>query len=94
VTIFVRKTCRKECGGGIGSLGPFYWSEGRQERGREGMHPTVMVDLQYIGFGVKGEPEAKTTEGREGDMSCILEEEGRGCGSVEGRRVGDAAARI
>jgi hypothetical protein len=57
----------------------------------EGMRPKVMVDLQCVGFGVEGEPRTETAEGREGDVACISEKEGRGHDSVEGRRVGDAS---
>jgi hypothetical protein len=33
-------------------------------------------------------------EGRVGDWTCILEEEGRGCYLVEVRRVGDTASTV
>jgi hypothetical protein len=37
---------------------------------------------------------AETVEGRGDNIGCILEEEGRGHGSLEGRRVGDAASAV
>jgi hypothetical protein len=46
--------------GDDGSLGAFYRPEGEQERGRERMCPTAMVDLQCVDFGVEGEPRAET----------------------------------
>jgi hypothetical protein len=46
--------------GDSGSLGAFYRPEGEQERGRERMCPTAMVDLQCVDFGVEGEPRAET----------------------------------
>jgi hypothetical protein len=58
------------------------------------MHLTAMLDLQYVDFGVEGEPTAKTMNGRGGNKACFSKEEGRGCGSVEGRRVGDVVARL
>jgi hypothetical protein len=39
-----------------GSLCAFYRLEGGQKMGREGMRPTAMVDIQYVGFIVEGEP--------------------------------------
>jgi hypothetical protein len=68
--------------------------EGGQERSQEGMHPTTMVDLQCVSFGVEGEPEVEMTEGRGGNGACVSKEEGRGRGSVEGRRVGHAAVQL
>jgi hypothetical protein len=68
-----------------GSLGAFYRAEGGQERGREGMRSTEMVDLQCNGFRVEGELGIEMVEGRGGDEACISEEEGRGRDSVEGR---------
>jgi hypothetical protein len=68
--------------GDSGSLGAFYRLEGGQERGREGMHPTTMIDLQCINFGVEGKLGAKIAEKRGCDAACISEKEGRGCDSV------------
>jgi hypothetical protein len=75
-----------------GSLSAFYRPEDRQERGQKGICLTTMVDLQCAGFRVEGELGAKMAKGRGGDGACILEEEGRGCGSVEGRQVSNMAA--
>jgi hypothetical protein len=49
------------------------------------MRLTMMVDLQYADFKVEGEPVAETVKERGFDEACALEEEGRGCDSVEGR---------
>jgi hypothetical protein len=62
--------------------------------GWEGMHLTAMVDLQYVSFRVEGEPRAEIAKGRGGDEVCVLEKEGRGRDSMEGRQVGNAVARL
>jgi hypothetical protein len=85
VAIFIRRTCEIECGGDGSSLDTFYWPEGWQERRREGMRLTAMVDLQCISFRVTGEPRAETAEERGGDGVCISKEEERGHVLVEGR---------
>jgi hypothetical protein len=83
-----------KCGGGDDSLNAFYRPKGGQERGREGMCPTVMVDLQCVGFGAEVESGTEMVEGRGGDGACVLEEEGRGHVSVEGRQVGGATSAV
>jgi hypothetical protein len=77
-----------------GSLGAFYGPEVGQKRGREGTCLTVMLDLQYISFGVVGDRGAETAEGRGGDEAFISQEEGRGCDPEEGRQVGNTALTI
>jgi hypothetical protein len=76
------------------SLGAFYRLEGKRERDLEGMRLIAMVDLQCVGFKVEGEPGAERMEGRGFDGARVLEKEGRGHDSMEGRRVGDVVARL
>jgi hypothetical protein len=47
-----------------------------------------MVDFQCVGFGVEGEPGAKTTKGRGGDGAYISEE------GVARWREGESATRL
>jgi hypothetical protein len=58
------------------------------------MHPTAMMDLQCVHFGVEGEPGDETTEGMGGDGACVSEVEWRGRDSMEGKRVGDVVAQL
>jgi hypothetical protein len=75
---------------------PFIGRMGGQERGREGMRLTEMVDLQYISIKVDWEPRAKMAEWRGGDGAYISEEEGEkaqlGGGNASRRRSGVASA--
>jgi hypothetical protein len=68
--------------------------EGGQERGREGMCPTMKVDLQCVDFRVEGKPVAETTDGRGGDGACISEEERRGRIRCMRKRADDAVTRL
>jgi hypothetical protein len=44
------------------SLVAFYRTECGQERGREGIHSTTMLDLQCVDFDVEGKPDIETSE--------------------------------
>jgi hypothetical protein len=61
-----------------GSLGEFYRAEGGQERGREGMRSTEMVDLQCNGFRVEGELGIEMVEGRGATRLAFQKRRGEG----------------